>query len=255
MIIAFQYILDNVGMQIYCHLHPKDISSFASCNRHLRNNILNTKQLARICTHLLPLQLGGGTNYLVEFREGHSFSSKEALLNHLLQKTEAANLFIDDTQTTDQSRCMAREVFLQNGLFTAKFRTINITNNEESITGNTTAATLPPQIVTVECCHQSQIEKRSAISWTNYILDRDACRRSKKDRETYRLIRAWLDCLFSRTDDNDTIVFGMWRWACKHRNLTGQGIAGVGIMITVAPTASESDSNTITMEVRLTRMY
>mmetsp|Transcript_2002 Transcript_2002/g.3548 ORF Transcript_2002/g.3548 Transcript_2002/m.3548 type:complete len:90 (+) Transcript_2002:116-385(+) len=87
--------------------------------------------------------------------------------------------------------------------------------------------------------------KRSAISWANYNLDRDACKRSSADKETYQFIQAWLNCLFSRNNDNN-MTFGMWRWSCKHGDLNGHGIAGVGVMITTATT---------TMEVRLTRKY
>ena len=247
MMIMFQDVLENVGMPIYYYLHPKDLSSLSSCNRHLRNDMIvhSSNKLAKICIHHLPLQLGAGSNYLAEFHEGHSFSDKEALLNHVLDKTEAANLVLVDTRTVVESRSRAREVLLLPGngneyKSTAKFHTLcNYNENDDR-----SIALLPA--ITVECYYQREIEKRSAISWANYNLDRDACKRSDADKETYQFIQAWLNCLFSRNNNDNSMTFGMWRWSCKHRDLNGHGIAGVGVMITTATT---------TMEVRLTRKY
>lgn len=246
--IVLQDVLDNVGMQIYYYLHPKDLFSLGSCSRHLRNDVVHSK-LDKICIHHLPLQLGAATNYLAEFREGHSFSDKEELLNHVLDKTEAAKLVLVDTRTVKESRSRAREVLLLGNDYksTAKFHALHDKNDN--------LIALP---TTVECYYQNGIEKRSAISWANYNLDRDACKRNGADKETYQFIQAWLNCIFSR---NDNRTFGMWRWSCKHRDLNGHGIAGVGVMITSTTTtllgadAEGANNSTTIMEVRLTRKY
>lgn len=251
--IVFQDVSDNVGMQMCNFLRPKDVFSLGSCSRDLRRDLVNVN-LARICTQVLPLQLGRGSNYLAEFREGCSFFNKEDLLNHVLDKTEMANLVLVGTESLTESRRQAKEVLL-NGhdlKSTAKFHVQCDLNNQHSIT------TATP--VTVECRYQRGIGKQFAKSWATYIVDRDACKRNGADKETYQLVQEWLNCLFSRSDNN--VTFGTWRWSCKHRDLNGHGIAGVGVFMTItAPglfvedTERASDDCTSVIEVRLTRKY
>ena len=226
-----QDISENVGMQIYLFLHPKDLLHFSLCSRHFWNDIARNK-LAQICGYHLPLQLGVGTNYFAEFREEHSFSSKAELLEYVLDKAEAAGLLLVDAASIEESRSMAREMLLGD----------NDTKSTAKFYHNTI---LPP--ITVECHYDGRIGKDSATSWANYISDRDACRQNKKDRGTYKIIKAWLDFLFSQRN----IDYGIWRWSCKHRTLNGHGIAGVGVMIMTTSSGGTND----TLEVRLTRKY
>eukprot|EP00571_Detonula_confervacea_P017241 CAMPEP_0172312046 /NCGR_PEP_ID=MMETSP1058-20130122/16472_1 /TAXON_ID=83371 /ORGANISM="Detonula confervacea, Strain CCMP 353" /LENGTH=245 /DNA_ID=CAMNT_0013025391 /DNA_START=118 /DNA_END=855 /DNA_ORIENTATION=- len=235
----FQDVLENVGMNIYYYLHPKDLFSFGSCSRQLWNDIIHNK-LAKICMHHLPLHLGVGTNYLAEFCKGHSFSDKAELLEYVLDKTEAAKLMIVDTNTMEESRSRAREVLLgDDNKSTAKFYAPN-RNDSNNLLSH-------PLQCTVECHYQNVIEKCSAMSWVKYILDRDAFKKNRKDKDTCQFIKAWLDFLFSQRN----IDFGMWRWSCKHGNLNGHGIAGVGVMLITVD--SEGINNT--MEIRLARKY
>lgn len=251
--IGQEFFLDNdVSMQIYHYLHPKDLFCFFSCSHSMRNFIIHHgNKMAKICMHHLPLQLGAETNYQVDFIQGNSFSSKSMLLDHVLNKTEAANLLLIDANTMEESRRRARELLLHGTgqKSTAKF---NPQNNEH---------TASPAAVTVECHYQNNITKSSASCWVNYILDRDACKSSGKDREIHRFVKAWLDCLFSSShhqhpSENDC-VFGMWRWTCKHQKLNGHGIAGVGVTIrcAAASTAECQQGTDDVMELRLTRKY
>ena len=289
-ITSFQDILDNnnVGMQIYCYLNPADISRLGSCSHHLRETIICNNNLSKICMHQLPLHLGARTNYLVDFCKGHSFSTKADLFEYVLGKTERANLVMamadrqeqlqqQQTVTMEESRRKARELFLignDNDEFIvgsarscAPFVSCNSSHPQQQAGG----ASQPTTITSVECYHQTQIEITSAKSWITYILDRDACKRSIKDKSTNQHVKSWLDCLIShhnnqqhqQTDNengNCDIKFGMWRWSCKHTNLNGQGIVGVGVMIIVS-TATRADgdagdpANDTIMELRLTRMY
>ena len=119
---------------------------------------------------------------------------------------------------------------------------------------------------TIECHYQWGIEKSSALSWVKYILNRDACKKNVRDRETNQLIGDWLKFLFallhsSRTNNN-LVTFGMWRWSCKNPNLYGHGIAGVGVMIDIQQQQQQQQSSghdnsttSHTFEVRLTRNY
>lgn len=248
---VFQDVLENAGMHIYYFLQPKELFSFGICSRKLWNDIIHDK-LAMVCKyHLLPLQLGARTNYLAEFRERISFSDKAALLEHVLDKVEAAGLVLADTTTMDESRSRAREVLVlgDGNTSTAKFCALNRGDEIKS------SSLLP---ITVECHYQHSIEKDSAISWVEYILDRDACKnKNGSDRLTYQFIKEWLDFLFSCRPDGS---FGMWRWSCKHPKLNGHGIAGVGVTRTITNdecSGGDDDyaENTNALEIRLTRIH
>lgn len=248
--IKLEEILVNVGLQIYCYLHPKDLLSFSLCNReYLWNDIIRDK-LFKICSmHHLPLNLGVGTNYLAEFKEGCSFLDKAHLLDFVLDMTERADLLLVDTVSMDESRMGAREALLgddNSDNSTLKFYS-NSSNNNNSMERNIT--------ITVDCHYQSTTNKDSAISWTKYILDRDACKRSIKDKKTQRLIWAWLNMMFAQSNNSNisTVSFGLWRWTCKHQKLNGQGIAGVGVLF--MKTDSNENTNDEYLELRLTRQY
>ena len=237
---VFQDVLEKAGMHIYYYLQPKELFSFVICCHNLWNDIIHDK-LAMICKyHLLPLQLGVGTNYLAEIRERSSFSDKATLLEHVLDKAENAGLVLADTKTVDASRIRARDVLVLGDVntSTAKFCALNRGDEIKS------SSLLP---ITVECYYQRRTEKNSAISWVEYILDRDACKNKNcRDRTAYLFIKEWLNFLFSYRDD---ISFGMWRWSCKHPKLNGHGIAGVGVTTNIA---NGGDDN---LEIRLTRFY
>ena len=238
---VFQDVLEKAGMHIYCCLQPKELFSFGMCCHKLWNDIIHNK-LAMTCKyHLLPLQLGVGTNYLAEIRERSSFSDKTSLLEHVLDKAENAGLVLADTTTVDESRSRARDVLVLGDIntSTAKFCALNRGDEIKS------RSLLP---ITVECHYQRRIEKNSAFSWVEYILDRDACKnKNGRDRKTYLFIKVWLDFLFSYRDDAS---FGMWRWSCKHPKLNGHGIAGVGVTRTIIANGGVDN-----LEIRLTRIY
>ena len=245
-------LLGSICLHIYQYLHPKDLSSLlATCNHELWNDIVVRHKIATICMSHLPLQIGIGTNYIADFVEGISFHSQEDLLDFILDKTEVANLLFDGTTTIEESRSRAREMLLP---------TIRC-QHARFYTPNDMFST------TIECHYQWGIEKSSALSWVKYILNRDACKKNVRDRETNQLIGDWLKFLFallhsSRTNNN-LVTFGMWRWSCKNPNLYGHGIAGVGVMIDIQQQqqqqqqSSGHDNSTTshTFEVRLTRNY
>ena len=191
--------------------------------------------------HLLSLQLGVRTNYLAEICESSSFSDKATLLEHVLDKAENAGLVLADTTTVDESRSRARDVLLLSNVntSTAKFCALNRGDEIKS------RYLLP---ITVECHYQRRIEKNSAFSWVEYILDRDACKNTNgRDRKTYLFIKVWLEFLFSNSDDAS---FGMWRWSCKHPKLNGHGIAGVGVTRTIIANGGYDN-----LEICLARIY
>ena len=224
----FDYIFDMLGNDIYTYLHPKDLFSFSFSNhqhfKKIRNNLIH------VFMRQLPIQLGVGTNYLVEISKGHSFSTREDLMDHLLDKIRSAKIFLLGTSTMEESLLLAREMLSGDNGSCATFQTFN---NEH----------LPP--VTAEYHFQSDISQDSAKAWARYIIDRDCCKnRRGKAVHRYKFVLEWLHYILSQ----DNHILGNWRWSCKHSNLNFKGVAGVGVMISTPEIGGE-------MEIRLTRKY
>lgn len=262
--VLHQTLGNDVGMQIYRYLHPKDLCSVGSCNRQLRDGIIRRNKLAAICLQHLPLQLGAGTNYSVKLREGASFASKEILFEHVMEKLETARLvhvdvgtrpvFLQAREMLDASRTRARAVLLRDDANSTKFHELPpLADDNEAADIGAMLNNLIKSTITVECYYHPTVERSIAIYWLDYCLNRDACRKSAEDRKTNQFVKEWLACLTSKRN----VEFGLWRWTCRHRNLNSLGgILGVGVMITIPSGGGDSErENNITIEVCLTRMY
>lgn len=203
--------------------------------------------MAEICISHLPLQLGKGTNYLGTFKEGASFGSKEELLKLLLDKTEVADILLENTTTTEESRRLAKEKIL-GGITYCLFYPRGSTSNYATATCTTT-----------ECHYRWGVLDGVASSWVDQIINRSTFR---KDKKTYALIKSWIDFLFAiggseRRHESSMISFGMWSWSCKHPKLNGQGIVGTAVMIKIQQQNGEeedSNSNKI-IEISFERSY
>jgi hypothetical protein len=115
------------GCTFYYYLQPKELFSLGICSHKLWTEIIHNK-LAMVCKyHLLPLQLGVGTNYLAEFYERISFTDKATLLEHVLDKAETAGLVLTNTTTMDKSWSRARDTLVLGNVntSTAKFCALN----------------------------------------------------------------------------------------------------------------------------------
>jgi len=245
--VVFQDVLETVGMQVYYHLHPEDLFRLGLCGRHFWDEI--SRGSTRILAQHLPLRLGVGTNYLVEFREGRSFSCKGDVAEHVLDKAEAAGLLMFGTASAEESRRLGTRSL---AVGPARTNTSKFYSRSESILNPNNR-----QTTTVECSYISSTGSAVAASWASYILNRDACKRTTEDRETYRFVKAWLDFLSSQR----STTLRKWSWSCKHQALNGRGIAGAGVIIRRATSeeATSSEEENIaavhTLEVRLTRIY
>ena len=250
-------VVDTIGIQIYQYLHPKDLFFLSICNHKLYNDIVHQK-LAEICISHLPLHLGKGTNYLGTFREGTSFGSKEELLEFVLDKKEEADILLQGTTTVEESRRLAREKILDytatpgyspHWCFYAPRGTSSSKGGGVVRRMDISAIGVPPPLImptTIDCHYDWEAGHRVASNWVDQIMDRSTFR---KDKETYALIKSWIDFLFAIRNTN--IWFGTWRWSCKHSKLNGRGIAGSGVMISIQ---HQRNSRKI-VEITFTRSY
>ena len=111
--------------------------------------------------------------------------------------------------------------------------------------------------LSIECNHDTLIEKIRALNWVKYILDRDTLLSKQDDgRKMYRFIWDWFNFIASNRND---VTFGVWRWTCKgHTKI--RPIAGVGVTFTIPYDGQCSDvdaarSLNTTLEIRMTRLY
>ncbi|EJK70481.1 hypothetical protein THAOC_08157, partial [Thalassiosira oceanica] len=227
--------LGDASLVVCAHLHPRDLASLGACCRGLRSSV--RRCLFRTCGRQLPLTLGasGGSNYLVEFARDCSFASKSDLIDHCVRLTREVNLLhmgavsFDRAKSRgasdqDQSEEMARRSFGEQD--SAVF--VSPRSEERSVRVT----------CTVECSYMARLGGReSTLSWMRYVIDRDACRKTIADKERHEVIKSWIALLTRNTppgegDDGDNDVeAGLWRWTCKHRDLYGKGIAGVGVTL------------------------
>jgi len=65
--------------------------------------------------------------------------------------------------------------------------------------------------------------------------------------------------LSSLQEMNDNSNIQIWRWGCKHSNLSGKGgVSGVGVMISSSELSCVDDHpelQKLELELRLTRLY
>eukprot|EP00984_Skeletonema_dohrnii_P018831 scaffold8904_cov104-Skeletonema_dohrnii-CCMP3373.AAC.1 len=243
-------LLETVGIEIFlCYLHPSNLISLSLTSHQLHDTILQPTTLIQICTqHYLPILLGVNTNYLVELTllgdNNCSHCSKRELVDHVLENLHKSQLLLTNTNSIHDSEEKAKQLFLDQN----KSGAMCYASNENS-----------RHMTTLECHFQSNATKASATAWIDYILNRDACNRYAKDKLNNKLIRDWFMVILSslqENNDNDNIQ--IWRWGCKHSNLSGKGVSGVGVMISSSELSCVDDSELqglLELELRLTRLY
>ncbi len=230
---GLQNVIDVIGIEIFSNLEPKDLCNLSQTSQYLSNEI-NTN-LLKICSRNLPLHLGMETNYLVQFSKECSYSSKQELLNELLQKIEKSGLILTGTDNMASSLTLTRE------LLSGEQSNVTLKHRDTLVNDR-----IPP--VTVECHYETNIDHNTAIFWGKYIIDRDSCKNNHKRNQQiamrYRFVEDWLKYTFSRR----SFVFDKWRWSCKHSSLLFEGVAGVGVIISNA-------SREEMLEIQLLRKY
>ena len=256
--------LGDASLVVRAHLHPRDLASLGACCRGLRDAV--RRDLFRTCGRQLPLTLGasGGSNYHVEFVRGGSFASKSDLIDHCVRLTREVNLLhmgavsFDRAKSRgardlDQSEEMARRSFGEHD------SAVFVSPRSEEKSARVTC--------TVECSYMDRLGGRESIlSWMRYVIDRDACRRTNGDKERYGVIKSWITLLTQGTppgegeDAHNDVEAGLWRWTCKHRDLYGKGIAGVGVTLfkprdEVQEARDGRRTEEDVLELRLTRLY
>lgn len=247
--------LGDASLLVHAHLHPSDLASLAASCRRLRDDVRSN--LFAICGLQLPTTLGVGSNYLVEFVRGHSFRTKDDLVDHVVRLTRDVGLLhmgatsFDRTKsrgatTPDESEAMARATFAE--VTSAVFCSPRSERRRDRVS------------CTAECHYTPQLSDRESIlSWVKYAIDRDACKGTGEDRETNARIAAWARWLTrpgrrgDGDDEGEAADAGLWRWTCKHRDLYGKGIAGAGVTFSRRDRAGGRIEDRL--EVRLTRMY
>ena len=259
-------LLETVGIEIYsCYLHPADLFSLSLTCHQLHEDIQTN--LIKMCSqHHLPLKLGINTNYLVELlttvetNRGSFFRSKREFVDHVLDKLHSSKLLLVETTSIHDSEEKARQFFIDQNKSSAMFYDAATDNND----GNNNHNHNGPRWITTECHFQSNANKDSATSWIDYILNRDACKRYGTDRTNNKFIRDLMLYILSslslqqttnnNNNNNNNSTIQIWRWGCKHSNLSGNGVgvSGVGVMIS---STSSVDQESEQLELRLTRLY
>jgi hypothetical protein len=273
----------GIDHHIYSYLHPTDdlLSLRSSC--HQLHQQIQTQFLIKICIqhHLInPIKLGVTTNYLVEMKVGRTYHSKEEFVNDVLDRLHTSHLQIVGTNSIQDSMEKAREMLIDQDRSSAMFYDATTSNAADDvvadiINNNPRIAASNPKWITVECHYQTNVTKESATAWIDYILNRDACKRSIVDRCNNKFVRDWLRCILSlqqqrsqeqeeqeqqeqqeeeqqqeiigSNTNNNNIQIQIWRWGCKHSLLKGKGVSGVGVMI--------SSGGCEALELCLTRLY
>lgn len=248
-------LLETVGIQVsVCYLQPSDLFSLSLTSRQLHDTIFRTSTLIQTVQHQLPIQLGVSTNYLAELRESHlsnSHRSKNELVTHVLDQLHSSQILLLDTNSAQQSEEKAKQLFLNQGKSSVMCYAANDTQRRAT---------------TVECHFQTNATNESATAWIDYILDRDACKRYGQDRVRNKFVRDWLMFILSslqrtiannhNNNNSSSSNIQIWRWGCKHSNLSGKGVSGVGVMIVSSISSSCSvDDLELELELRLTRLY
>jgi len=192
--------------------------------------------------------LGVNTNYLAELTllgdNNNNPRSKRELVDHVLDKLHTSQLLLVNTNSIHDSEKMAKQLFLDENKSSAMCYAANDTSQRRTIT-------------TVECHFQSNATKASATAWIDYILNRDACNRYGQDKLNNKLIRDWFMVILSSLQENDSSNIQIWRWGCKHSNLSGKGVSGVGVMISSELSCVDDPElqGLLELELRLTRLY
>lgn len=286
----FSSLGGGVEICIFGHLHPVDLFSFSLTSHQLRERIqTNLIQILSIQRYyhnkVVPIQLGVHTNYLVELLllNDHNessyrrtilatspsfFRSKGDLVTFVLDRLHYSQLLLAETTSIHESEAKAKQLFLDQNKSSAMFYSYmqSSSANNKSSNGDTTANddgqnknSRQTRRIMAECHFQSNSNKDSATSWIDYILNRDAFTRYGKDRIHNRYIRDWLMYILSSSlqpttsnsnYNNNNIQ--IWRWGCKHPNLSGKGVSGVGVMISLSSSDTADDQK---LELRLTRLY
>jgi hypothetical protein len=233
------------------------------------------------------------TNYLVEWKVGCTYHFKEEFVNDVLDKLHTSHLQIVGTNSIQDSKKKAKEMFINQDRSSVMFydattrrgsNAADMNNNDDIIVNNNNnnnggpASNQSSSWITVECHYQSNATKDSATAWIDYILNRDACKRNSVDRCNNRFIRDWLRCilllqrqqqrsqeeaqeeeqqqqLIGSAPNNNNIHIQIWRWGCKHSLLKGKGVSGVGVMISTLSSSSSSSVGCEDLELCLTRLY
>jgi hypothetical protein len=110
--VLFNDVVDNVGMQIYYYLWPRELLALGLCNHELWNKVISDKLLQICMYHVLPLRLGK-TNYLADFHEASKFINRTELVEYVLDKTMDAGIVFDPYTTVEESQHWARDQLLQ----------------------------------------------------------------------------------------------------------------------------------------------
>ena len=260
-------LLETVGIEVVaCYLHPSDLLSIGLTSSQLHDAILVPNVLIQLCIqHHLPIKLGVSTNYLVEFIESHPtitnnsrHRSKRELVTYVLKKLHSSQLLLVDTNSVQESEERAKKLFIDEDKSSVSCYAASDDHRQQTTTTATTTT------ATVECHFQSNATNNFAIAWIDYILNRDACKRYGKDVANNKFIRDWLMLILAslslqqqqhqqRTENVNSNNIQIWRWGCKHSNLSGKGVSGVGVMISSSMDASELQHLQIVL--RLTRLY
>lgn len=247
-------LLETVGIQVsICYLQPSDLFSLSLTSHQLHDTIIHTTTLIQTIQHHLPIQLGVSTNYLAELRESHNntYRSKTEIVTHVLDQLHNSQLLLLNTNSTQESEERAKKLFLNQGKSSVMCYAADDTRKMAG---------------TVECHFQSNATTEAAAAWIDYILNRDACKRYGQDRARNKMIRDWLMFILSSlqrnttNNSNNNSNIQIWRWGCKHSNLSGKGVSGVGVRIvsSFSSSCSVDDSELqqqLELELRLTRLY
>lgn len=213
-------VIETVGVNLLSFLDPKQLFILSSVSHYYHEELIH-RYILGVCVHQLQktIKLGVGSNYLVEFTEGQSFSSTTQLWDHI---------FVKITPTLMQEYCI-------DGDEQTSIISLRATAEREP---NIKLTCTDGHAILTASCNIQQRHRDVAQGLVRYIIDRDACKNDKRN-EYYSFVNDWLHYLICVREIS--IQFWEWDILCKGRREFGKGVVFM--------------YNAEVVEIRLRRFY
>lgn len=226
---TFNEVTDAIGSEIYAFVHPKDLFNLSLASRCSYNRICESLIQVALCQLPPVLDNHEQIDHQVKVVKEHTFSSREHVLSHVLQKIEAAELKFPG-QTLNESLINARDILnreMKPGVHGA------------TLMSETSVRFPDPEITHVAYNYQGG-NRALGTARCRYILERI----SSVDNES--IVKCWMDYLLAQR----YLVIGSWFWTCRHRQLDFQGVEGKGVMFSNPETGERLELNCSIMTTR-----
>jgi hypothetical protein len=181
-------VVSQVGADVLSFLHPKELFLLSIIDRNHHEVLIHQYILSACSQHLQStIKLGTGSNYLIEFGIGRSFSEKSELWDHIINRVKP-QLSCNDKSDTNVTIKQIREM------------SVSESNNIRLRGGN-------GDPIIIASCNIGHRNREVARGLAMYMMDRDACKR-RSGQEHYNFVQDWLNYLIHLRD----ITIQYWEW-------------------------------------------